>query len=385
MSEDKEDTIKELKSTFEDFKEINERREKEIEEHGEALAETEQTLEELNEKMDELETKMDRPNLEGPEDKGGEESEYKDIFFDVLKKGEDKLDPNKQKELKELTVADDTTGGYLAPSEYVVDIIEGVTEFSPVRDVANVRQTSNKSLEYPVKDGSFSAQWVGETESRSETTGLKWGLEEIPTHELEALVKVSKQNLEDSAFDLEAMLQDEFTEQFGVAEGEAFIDGDAVGKPEGILTNSDVSSIDSTNDDDLDDADDLIRLFYEVKSPYANNGTWLLKRSTIKDIRVLKDSNDQYLWQPGIAGEQPATILDRPYLECPDMPSVSGDSYPVAFGDFGRGYLIVDRTQMNVLRDPYSSKPLVEFEAYRRVGGQVVLPEAIKLLHVTSS
>ena len=380
MSE-KEETVKELKSTFEDFKEINERREKEIEEHGEALAETEQTLEELNEKMDELETKVERPGLEGPDKDSDGDSEYKEVFFKSLKNGEDALEPD---ERKELTVADDTTGGYLAPSEYVTDIIEGVTEYSPVREVANVRQTSNKSLEYPTKEGTFSARWVGETESRTETTGMEWGLEEIPTHELEALVKVSKQNLQDSAFDLEAMLQDEFTEQFGVAEGSAFIDGDAVGKPEGILTNSDVGSIDSGSNDSLG-ADDLIDLFYEPKSPYANNGTWLLKRGTIKEIRKLKDGNDQYLWQPGLAGEQPATILDQPYLECPDMPAVSGDSYPVAFGDFGRGYLIVDRTQMNVLRDPYSSKPLVEFEAYRRVGGQVVLPEAIKLLHVTSS
>lgn len=378
MSNDK--AVEEIKSTFEDFKEVNEQREKEIEEHGEALAETKEKMNKLQEKMDRIETKMERPELGGSE---SENSEEKQVFLKAMRQGTDNIDPD---EKKELTVSDDTTGGYLAPNEYVQDIIDDVVEYSPVREVAKVRETSQRALEWPAKDGHLSAKWVGETESRDETTGTSWRLEEVPTHELEALVKISRQNLEDSVFDLESELRDEFSEQFGVAEGAAFVEGNAVKKPEGILENSDISNISSGSSGSIG-ADDLIDLFYEPKSDYADNGVFLLNRSTVKQIRKLKDSSGQYLWQPGMGGidsSSPATILGRPYIECTDMPEVSDGNDAVVFGDFSSGYLIVDRTDMTVVRDPYSSKPLVEFEAYKRVGGQVVLPEAIKKLTISS-
>ncbi len=379
-----DETIKELKSTWEDMKDKLDEKDEEIEEHGEALGETEQEIERLNDKLDELETKFERPDLGGPEET--EENETKEVFFKALKNGKENLEPD---EKKGLTVSDDTTGGYLAPSEYVREIIKGVTEYSPLRDVARVMQTSNRAVEVPTRDGTFSAQWVSEDESRSETTGLKWGMEEVPTHELEALVKISQQNLEDSVFDLEAELSQEFTEQFGVAEGKAFITGDAVGKPEG-LTNSDAKTVQPGNSTsgDLDDADDLIDTFYSLKSPYTDNATWIFNRKTLKKIRKLKDTgsgSNQYVWQPGLAGGQPATIMGQPYLQCKDMedPGSSGN-LAVGIGDFGRGYLIVDKLQMSVMRDPYSSKPFVEFEARKRVGGQVVLPEAIYLMKIAS-
>ena len=375
MSNEKTQAEK-LKSTFEDFKEVNEQRKKEIEEHGEALGETKETLNKLQEKMDELETKMERPNL-GSGDTV--DSEEKELFLKTMREP-DSVDPD---EKKALSVEDDSSGGYLAPSEYVEEIIEGVVEYSPIREVANVMPTSNKSVEVPVKTSSGAASWVGETESRTEDSTPSYGMEEIPNHELEALYKASRQSLQDSAFDLEGELRDEFSEQFGKAEGKAFVTGDAVGKPEGILTNPDVGSIDSDSNGSLSNVD-AINLFYELKSSYVENAYWLMNRSTIKAVRKLTDSNGDYLWQPGYQ-ETPNTIMGKPYLECPDMPDVSGGNQPIAIGDFSKGYMIVDRTDIRVLRDPYSSKPFVEFEGYKRVGGQVVLSEAIKKLNVTSA
>lgn len=274
---------------------------------------------------------------------------------------------------------------FLASPEVVNEIIKGVVEFSPIRSIARVVTTSKKSKQIRKRTGTFAASWVAKTGTRTETTGLTYGMEEVPTHELYALVDVPFEDLEDSDFNLEAELNSEFAEQFGVAEGKAFVSGDAVGEPEGILTNAAVAVTVSGNASAIT-ADGLIQLFVDLKDVYARNATWVLKRSTIGAIRKLKDAQNQYLWQPGLAGALPATILDRPYVEAVDMPAVAANAYPVVFGDFRRGYLVLDRIQISVLRDPFSqaSTGAVRFHARKRVGGQVILAEAIRKLKIST-
>jgi HK97 family phage major capsid protein len=301
--------------------------------------------------------------------------------------------------VKTMTIGDDTTGGFLAPTEIVNEIIKGIVLYSPVRDVANVRQTSFNSIKAPKRTQTSSAVWVGEVDSRTETNNPKFGKEELGTRELSAMADVSRQDLADVSVNLDQLVLDDFEEQFGVAEGLAFISGDGVdGKPEGITTASDQGYLGANGIETILGAtsttivgNDLIEIFYALKDGYARNASWLMKRGTVKVVRQLKEtSTDNYLWQPGLATVAPPTILDRPYVETVDMAGpTSGTTFtagdlPIAFGDFRRGYWIVDRLSVQVLRDPYTQagNGYLRIWAYKRTGGQVVLPEAIKLLRV---
>jgi HK97 family phage major capsid protein len=211
-------------------------------------------------------------------------------------------------------------------------------------------------------------------------------LEEIPTHELAALVKVSNQDLEDSAFNLEAELSADAGEKIGVAEGTAFVTGNKVGRPEGVVMNSSVvSATKTTASASAITGDEMKEVLYGLKETYARNSTWAWRRATtlyLSTIKELSSGSNQYLWRPGLMDADPATFLGRPYVECPDMAAIAASAKSVILGDFRRGYLIVDRLAVNVLRDPYTSKTTgtVEFLFRKRVGGQVVLSEAFQLL-----
>lgn len=357
-----------------------------LEQIYEAAAEMGDSMEGMNQKMaslgqriGDMETVMGRPGFGGLDEPRDEK--YR-AFFEYLRRGHDRMQPDR---VAVMTVGDDTTGGYLAPSEYVTEIIRGIIEFSPLRSIARVRETSNAAVKIPKRTGAFAAQWTKETGTRSETTGLTYGLEEIPSHELYALVDISSQDLEDSAFNIEAELNMEFSEQFGVAEGTGFVLGNGVTRPEGFLENADVGETNS-GDANLITADGLIDLFHAVKTGHAVLGTWTLNRATLGEVRKLKDGNGQYLWQSGIAGSSPNTILGQPYVEMTDMPVIAANANPVAFGNFRRGYMIVDRIQIEVLRDPLTQATAgnIRFIARRRVGGQVVLAEAIRKLKIAA-
>lgn len=289
-------------------------------------------------------------------------------------------------EYKALSVGNDVTGGYLAPGEYVREIIKGVTEISAPRALVRVRSTGAKSMMLPKRTGQFAAQRVSEQGPRSETDGLRYGMVEITAPEMFALIDISQQNLEDSAFDLEAELSLEATEQFAVKEGSEFVSGTGVGEMEGILTNTDIASTNSGTAATIADSDGqangLLSLKYGIKTAYARNATWIMNRTTLGSVRKLKDAQKGYIWQPGIADGRPNTIDGDPYVEVPDMPSEGANTYPVAYGDFRRGYTIVDRIAMQMLRDPYTQATSgnIRFLFRRRVGGAVLLPEAIRKL-----
>jgi HK97 family phage major capsid protein len=400
-------TLDELKTTFQQFKDADERHEAEVKKLGDATEETKQTLDRINTKLDEIEKKgeeiakkMDRTRVlggAGAVEVKTEHVEYKKNLLGALKHlalGTE-MTPDQKKwlydrslwspEMKALTTDNDQQSGYLVLPEMINEIIKGIVEFSPVRELARVRPTTAKSVKQPVRKGVAKAVWTSERATRNETQAPKYGMEEIPTHEFYSLIPVSRQDLDDSAFNLESELNMEMQEQFGVAEGETFILGSGVGEPEGLLTNAEIEAIVSGNASDIT-ADSLIDLFFALKDGYARNATWLLRRSSLKQIRKFKDGQGQYLWQPGIAGTAtPATILDRAYREALDMPEVAANATPILFGDFRRGYLIVDRQQitMQKLIELYALQGQIGFMAYKRVGGQVILPEAIKKLKVS--
>ncbi len=380
------DAVDELGRTWTAFQDRNDRR-----------ADSDQAvLSKMNTRMDQLEGVIRRANRgvtatgAGP-DYGAEAKAY----FDYLRHGT-RDEPNantaalSREEMKALSAGNDPTAGYLAPVEFAREIIKSEIEFSPLRAVARVRQTSRRSLQMPKRRGTFGALWTAEAAVRAETEGLTYGLEEFPTHEMYALLDVSEQMMEDSEFSLEEELQNEFSEQFAVTEGTAFVTGNGSGKPEGILQNSEVGETNSGSAASLADAtgqaNGLIDLYHDLKTGYALQGWWLLNRATLGEVRKLKDGQNNYIWAPGLANGVPNTILGQPYLEVPDMPDVAVGSTPIMFGDLRRAYTIVDRISLSILRDPFTQATSgnIRFIARRRVGGQVVLAEAIRKLKVSA-
>lgn len=365
----------EIMTAWAEYKARNDEAIAQVAKYGQAQGELLESLAKLDSRLDSLEAKGNRPATPAA-------PQTETTLWSVLRKA----NPTPE-ELKTLQVGDGPSGGYLAPVQFVAELIKNVVEFSPVRTVARVISTSNKSVQIPRQSAEFAAGWVSELGTRSESTGLTFALEEIPTNEMYARIDLSNEMLEDAAFNLEAELQMMFAEQFGKTEGAAFISGDAVGKPEGLLTNGSVSYTASGDSDEVT-ADGLISLRFAVKEPYAANGTWMFNRTTLAKIRKLKEagSSGQYLLSPGF-GDTPATILGRPYALATDMPDEGANTFPVLFGDFRRGYYIVDRVGLTVLRDPYSSAAsgAVRILARRRVGGQVVLAEAVRKLKCATS
>lgn len=386
-----------MAAAMSEIKSALERRDAELKKYGESLTETDAKIDKLNEalcdaaqlkeRLERLETAANRPDTKVDDDATDTKAaEFKAAFGGYLRKGTDALSP----EQKVLVAGSNVGGGYLlAPPEMVGEVIKTIDEFSPIRSVARVRQTSNPSVKVPTRTATYTASWAAESGSRSETTGLTFGLEEIPTHELYARVDVSWQELEDAAFDLEAFLAEEFAMQFAVAEGLAFTTGSAVGRPEGFVTKLTAASAYTAlgHASTINSLDGLIDLQHAIKTGHASQAVWGMRRATIGILRKAKGGDGQYLWEPAAQSADPMNFLGNRIVEMPDMAAVTTNSYSVVFGNFRNGYLIVDRIGLEIIRDPYSSKSTgaVEFLARKRVGGQVVLQEALRLGKVATS
>jgi HK97 family phage major capsid protein len=310
-------------------------------------------------------------------------------FRKFIREGGNGLGPE---EVKVLTQGTDTQGGYLGtPATFVAEVIKAEVLFSPVRSIVTVRQMGAAELQQPKRTGTASATRVGETQTRAPTGDPTWGMVKLSAPEMYAECRATLMQIEDSAFDMEALLRDEFAEQFGVLEGSEVISGNGVNKCLGILDANaagvgvpiafTVSGAAATiKGASGAEGDGVVNLFHAVKTAYAVNGRWILNRASLGKVRLLKDTTGQYLWQPGLVPGNPNSILGSPYTECPDMPDEGANTFPIAFGDWRRAYVISERIDMQVLRDPYSVKGQVVFNGRRRVGGQVVLGEAIRLL-----
>ena len=406
MEDQVKTAVEAMAGAFEEFKKVNDDRLAQIESKGSADPILEEKLAKIEGDLDRFESvnqklTQQQKHSEGFEAKLNEIEtmlkrpanvmEAKDVDLSLkawdsfMRKGESHMD---EMELKALTVGTAATAGNLAHAEYVEELIKVITEISPVRSVARVRQTSNKEIEVPSKTASFAAAWTAETGSRTETTGYTTSLNTIPTHELYALVDISGMLLEDSVFDLEAEMNTEFAEQFAKAEGNAFLVGNGTNKPTGILDGTTVASTTAAAAAAIA-TDDIMDLVHGLKSEYARNASFMMNRATLGAIRKLKDTAGQYIFQTGFSGQSglPNTILGHPYVEAVDMADIAAEAKPVVFGDYRRGYMIVDRVALSVLRDPYSqaSTGNVRYIARRRVGGEVVLSEAMRALKMAAS
>lgn len=294
-------------------------------------------------------------------------------------------------ERKALSVGSDPEGGYVVYPDMSGQIVQKVFETSPMRAYASIQTISTDALEgiFDLNEASFG--WVEETESRSETNTPDIGRWRIPVHEMYAFPFATQKLLDDAAIDMENWLSMKVADKFARAEADAFVNGSGVGQPRGFLTYSDGTTLPGTIEQfdtgvngayaaAPDGGDVLIDALYGLKAPYRANATWFMNRATTKLTRKLKDSDGAYLWSPGIAAGQPATLLGYPVAAFEDMPDPATGSLSVAVGDMRAAYQIVDRIGIRVLRDALTNKPYIGLYTVKRVGGDVVNFEAVKLV-----
>ena len=386
MSEQIEKKVDSLGRAWEEYKATNDQRLDEIKKLGAESAETKAKLEKIDtaldtvgEELKKIQLAAQRPAVEdgkkSPEQKLAERKAFLKFALEG-KHGESKT--FSPREEKVLSVADNTTGGLFALPELLSGMLRAVVEISPWRQNATVRQTSRElvQLRKEIQTGSYG--WTGEQTTRTETTNPRFGMEQVQVHELYAMIDITRWDLEDADFDWERELSYQASTQFALAESAAFHSGNGVGKPNGFI---DVPATVTLGNDTFT-GDHLIDMVAALKTAYHRNAKWYMRRSTIATARKLKGStNDHYLWEPGLNGGTPPSILGFPIVEAPDMVAVGDAVKPIAFGDFRAHYTIIDRVDMQVQRDDLTQAATgaVRFWFRRRVGGQAVLAEAMKV------
>lgn len=303
-------------------------------------------------------------------------------------------------ERKAMTVGSDPEGGYMVPHELSQRIVMRQRDLTPMRQLATVMEISSDALEMLSDRNEAEANWVSETAARNETATPALAKVRIPVHEISAQPKASQKLLDDAQINAEEWLALKVADRFARREADAFINGDGIARPRGLLTYT-VSG----NDDEArtanqiqyvatglaggfaasNPADKLFDLVYKLKAAYLPKASWLMPRSVSSAIRKLKGADGNYLWQVSLQAGQPPTLLGFPVFFGEDMPAMANNSLSVGFGDFTEAYTIVDRTGIRLLRDPYTDKPNVKFYTTKRVGGDVVNFDAVKLLRFSAS
>lgn len=361
-----------------------------LQEHVSRLSESVVALADTKERLERVETKLNRPALGGRGDRAGAMTERKAAFLNYLRKGRDMLTVD---EVKLLSRDIDPQGGYWIDETLSSQIVMKVFETSPMRDVCTVETITSDALEIPEDINEVGAGWTTERAPRSETTTANIGMRRIPVQELYAEPKATQQLLDDAGIDVESWLATKIADKIGRIENLAFISGSGAGQPKGILTYP--TSATPANPGQIMyapsghasqiTADGLRNLFYSVKSPYLPNAVWLMKRSTVQTVSLLKDSQGRYIWEPGLQIGDPQNILGHQIHRMEDMPTIAANALPVAFGNFKMGYTIVDRQGIRVLRDPFTAKPFVLFYTTKRTGGDVTNFEAFAVLKIATS
>lgn len=314
------------------------------------------------------------------EKSGRASDEYKGSFWNAMR-----VKAPMPSVLNALQEGTDSEGGYLVPDEFERTLVEALEEENVFRTLAHVIRTSSGDRKIPVVASKGSASWVDEEGAYQESDDA-FSQVSIGAYKLGTMIKVSEELLADSVFDLEAYISKEFARRIGAREEESFFNGDGKGKPLGILAAAGGAEVGVTAASATAiTADEVIDLFYSLKAPYRKNAVWLLNDATVKQIRKLKDTTGQYLWQPSLVAGTPDTILGRPVKTSAFMPTAAAGAKTIAFGDF-KYYWIADRQgrTFKKLSELYAANGQVGFMGTQRVDGKLVLPEAIKVLQQKS-
>lgn len=374
----------------------------------------------INEQMDAIEKlklaieqeriASQRPPLDGKNGKK-ERSEHHRAFMKAIRcEGRiERLTPQERslivygemsQEQKALYAGDATTGGFFASTDFMNELLEYRLLISKMRGICRIQATSGEKVQMPALANDATAFWQSEQSSFNNSQDPTVSMVNIPVHELRGLLKVSQQNLEDSMFSLEDLIKERLMLQFAKTEGAAFISGNGNGKPRGLLSyptqatttftggsagknnpTNVIAYVQSGASTGKINADDVLNVKMDLKADYDPASTYIFTRGTLNTIRLFKDSQNRPLWQPFGGQNLPSLIYDAPYVEMPDMPEIASGAFPIAVGDF-KQYMIVDRISMNMqqLNELYIASGLIGFIARMRVGGDVLLPEAFRLL-----
>ena len=324
-------------------------------------------------------TEKPAPNKENKT--GRASSEYKSSFWNAMRsKGVSYEVQNA------LQIGTDSEGGYLVPDEFEQTLIQALEDQNIFRQYAKVITTSTGDRKIPVVAAKGSASWVDEEGVIPESDDA-FGQVSIGAYKLATMLKVSEELLNDSVFNLESYIATEFARRIGVKEEESFFIGDGTGKPIGIFAATGGAELGvTTAGATAITLDEIMDLFYSLKTPYRKNATFMMNDATVKTIRKLKDNNNQYLWQPSVTAGTPDTILNRPIVTSAYVPAIAAGNKTIAFGDFGY-YWIADRQGRSFkrLNELFAATGQVGFMATERVDGKLILPEAIKILQQKSA
>ncbi|MFZ5762841.1 MAG: phage major capsid protein [Thermodesulfobacteriota bacterium] len=402
---DIKEVIAGLQKAWHEFKADNDRRLAEVEKKGNAdplLAEKVDkinaevsNLSAMKKQIEELETMASRPGGFG----GGEseldkaKAEHRQAFDQLFRRGVD----NGLRDLEvkaALTTQSDPDGGYLAPAEYEKAIDRVLKTMTAMRRLARVQPISAAAYKKLMNVGGATSGWVGEEDSRPQTSTPTLKEIVINAHEVYVNMAATQTTLDDASIDIGQWLEEEGTLEMEEEEGAAFISGNGIKKPRGILAYDTVANasyawgklgfVVSGSASALTDSDKLISLQHALKAGYRNNSAFLMADTTLETVRKLKDTTGAYIWRPGLEAGAPSLLLGKPVETDDNMPAIAANALAIAYGDFRRGYMIADRVGIRVLRDPFTAKPYVLFYMTKRVGGGVTNFEAIKLLKIAA-
>lgn len=388
----------EFMQAFEAFKEANDERLAQIETQVSEDVVTVEKMNRINRALDEQKHLMDRLVLKGKRpglNSGPSLSvaglEHGRAFDAYVRKGNEHGLRNFEQ--KAMSYGSEPDGGYLVPDQTAVEIGKRLALGSPIRAISGIQLVSSSVYKKPFAVTGPATGWASETGLRTETASPTLSELQFPTMELYAMPAATSQLLDDAAIDIDAWIAGEVEQAFAEQESDAFINGDGVNKPRGFLTHPVVDNdawtwgnmgyIATGTDAGFsagDASDVLVDTIYALKAGHRQNANWVMNRKTQAEIRKLKDADGNYLWQAPAGAGQQAQLMGFGVVEAEDMPDLAADSLSIAFGDFARGYLVVDRAGVRVLRDPYSAKPYVLFYTTKRVGGGVQNFDAIKLV-----
>lgn len=355
-------------------------------------------LEQQEERLAMLSTKSISAHRPSLATSASESAPHQKAMEAYLRNGDDDGFRGLSLEGKSLNTAVSAEGGYLvdpATADTVQSVLKNAASLRAIASVVTVEATSFDVL---VDHTDVGSGWATETGSLAETDAPQIERISIPLHELSALPKASQRLLDDSAFDVEDWLAGRIADKFVRAEAQAFIGGDGVDKPKGILAHDRVSNEnwawgkigyvatgESGDFPNLGASDVIIDLVYALGARYRANASFVMNSKTAGAVRKMKDADGRFLWGDSLAAGEPARLLGYPVLIAEDMPDIAPGATAIAFGDFSSGYTIAERPDLRILRDPFSAKPHVLFYATKRVGGDVSDFAAIKLLKFSNT
>lgn len=370
----------EIMAAFNEFKAANDQRLKEIEKSGDATAETTAKVDAINDRISELTKTVNRLSV-APSNGNGDDEEkkarnakYRKAFLAYARSG----DVRQLRELRaSLNVTTDADGGYTVPDEFERTLIQKLENENVMRTLCNVIPSISGEKKIPVVTAHGAATWLDE-EAAYQEGDETFGQALISAFKVGRLIKVSEELLQDSAFDIESYLAAEFARSIGAAEETAFVAGNGVGKPTGIVGSATQGKVGANGQTTSVTADDLIDLFHALKRPYRKQATWLLADPTAKAIRKLKDGNNDYLWQPGLVADKPDMLLGRPVEISDDVPAMAANAKSILFGAF-KYYWIADRTGFSLqrLNELFAANGQVGFRGWKRTDGKLTLAETV--------